>query len=47
VTRFVLDTDHITLHQKGHPAIQTHLISVPQDQIAVTVISFGEQILGY
>jgi tRNA(fMet)-specific endonuclease VapC len=46
VIRYVLDTDHLSLHFRGNPQIQQRLILVPPDEIAITVISAEEQLRG-
>jgi tRNA(fMet)-specific endonuclease VapC len=46
VSRYILDTDHVTLHQHGHPAVSQHLLQVNADDIAVTIITTEEQIRG-
>jgi tRNA(fMet)-specific endonuclease VapC len=47
VTRYVRDTDHISLQQRSHPAVLQHLQALGEDDsIAVTVITVEEQILG-
>lgn len=43
---FVLDTDHITLLQRGHPATTARIIAIPPEHIAVTVVSAMEQMRG-
>ena len=44
---FILDTDHITLHHEGNMAIRNRLANVSLEQVAVTIISFEEQIRGW
>ena len=41
---FVLDTDHVSLLQRGHLAISARVLATPQDQLAVSVITFEEQL---
>jgi tRNA(fMet)-specific endonuclease VapC len=43
---FILDTDHITLLQRGHPQVIAHFDAVSDESIAASVISFEEQLLG-
>lgn len=43
---FILDTDHATFYQQGHPELQKRLQKVSPDQIATTVITYEEQITG-
>jgi tRNA(fMet)-specific endonuclease VapC len=47
VTLYVLDTDHISLQQRSHPAVIRRLHAIGEgDSVAVTVITVEEQILG-
>lgn len=47
MTLFVLDTDHISLQQRRHPAVVQRLEQLgPADTVSVTVISVEEQIRG-
>jgi tRNA(fMet)-specific endonuclease VapC len=46
VSRYILDTDHVTLHQHGHPAVGRRLLQINAADIAVTVITAEEQIRG-
>jgi tRNA(fMet)-specific endonuclease VapC len=47
VTLYVLDTDHISLQQRSHPAVLQRLQSLREDDsIAVTVITVEEQFRG-
>lgn len=43
---FVLDTDHITLLQHGHPQVIACLDALPDESVAASVISFEEQLRG-
>lgn len=42
----ILDTDHISLHQRNHPAVTARLQAYPPTDLFVTIISFEEQIRG-
>jgi tRNA(fMet)-specific endonuclease VapC len=46
VTRYVLDTDHLSLLQRGHPALKSHIERTPPDEIAITIITVEEQMRG-
>jgi tRNA(fMet)-specific endonuclease VapC len=35
--RFLLDTDHISLHERGHPPLRARFEALPPDAIAVSV----------
>lgn len=43
---FVLDTDHASLYQQEHPAIGARLRLLSAQQLAITVVSYEEQISG-
>ena len=43
---YILDTDHASLYQQGHPAIGRRLALLLPDQLATTVITFEEQVAG-
>ncbi|MCP4359118.1 MAG: type II toxin-antitoxin system VapC family toxin [Chloroflexi bacterium] len=47
MTLFILDTDHISFFQRGHPLVQKRVTAVSPDQLAVTVISYEEQVRGW
>ena len=47
VSRYVLDTDTITLYRQSHPAVSRRVASCPPDDLAVTVISAEEQLTGW
>lgn len=41
---YVLDTDTITLHQRGHPAVEKNIVAHHlHDDVAVSIISVEEQ----
>jgi tRNA(fMet)-specific endonuclease VapC len=44
--QFVLDTDHISLYQRQHPLVCYRINGTPTAQLAVTIISFEEQVAG-
>jgi tRNA(fMet)-specific endonuclease VapC len=46
VTQWVLDTDHISLLQRGHPAVEQRIRSININDIAITIISVEEQLYG-
>jgi tRNA(fMet)-specific endonuclease VapC len=45
--RFVLDTDVLTLYQRGNPNVVRNAQSHPPDLLAVTIISVEEQLSGW
>ena len=47
MTLYVLDTDHISLQQRGHPIVLQQLRVLGQaDSVAVAIITVEEQIRG-
>jgi tRNA(fMet)-specific endonuclease VapC len=46
VIRFLLDTDHVSLQERGYPLLRTRLASLPPDSFAVSVITVEEMIRG-
>jgi tRNA(fMet)-specific endonuclease VapC len=46
VTRYILDTDHVSLHQRGYRTVSRRWAQVGEDNVAVTVITLEEQIRG-
>lgn len=45
-TSYILDTDHLSLLQRGNPHVLARLAAVPLVQRAVTIISLDEQLQG-
>jgi len=43
---YIMDSDHLSLQQRGHEPLKTHLASVQPEQIAITVISVEELVRG-
>jgi tRNA(fMet)-specific endonuclease VapC len=43
---YLLDTDHVSLYQMGHPRILQQILSRLHDQLAITVITVEEQLSG-
>jgi len=46
VIRYVLDTDHVTLHFRGHSQLGQKSALNPPDEIATTTITAEEQLRG-
>ena len=44
---YVLDTDHLSLLQRGNENIRTHLLVIAPAEIAITVVSLEEQLRGW
>lgn len=43
---WILDTDHVSLLQRGHPVVINKVAAVNPDEIAVTFITIVEQMYG-
>lgn len=43
---YILDTDHVSLYQRGDPLLGQRLVRLPPDQLATTIVTFEEQITG-
>ncbi|MGF1525017.1 MAG: type II toxin-antitoxin system VapC family toxin [Leptolyngbyaceae cyanobacterium] len=43
---YILDSDHLSLYQRGHEALGQRLLQVSPNQVAITVISAEELIRG-
>jgi tRNA(fMet)-specific endonuclease VapC len=46
MTRWVLDTDHISLIQRGNPVVISKLATINPSEISITVITVVEQMYG-
>ncbi|MBW4617319.1 MAG: type II toxin-antitoxin system VapC family toxin [Desmonostoc vinosum HA7617-LM4] len=46
MTKWVLDTDHVSLLQRGHPVVASKVATINPSEIAVTVITIIEQMYG-
>jgi tRNA(fMet)-specific endonuclease VapC len=46
VSLWILDTDHLSLLQRGHPIVKKRLSTIRAEQIAITIISAEEQLRG-
>jgi tRNA(fMet)-specific endonuclease VapC len=47
VSLFLLDTDHLTLYQMGHPQLLQNVVLHLTDQLAISVITVEEQLTGW
>ena len=47
MTLYVLDTDHISLHQKDHQKVTNRINSTAPENLAVTIVSAEEQFRGW
>jgi tRNA(fMet)-specific endonuclease VapC len=46
MTLWILDTDHVSLFQSGHPLITQKVRSIDPNAIAVTIVTVEEQMYG-
>ena len=44
--RVLLDTDHVSLHERGHLPLRARLVSVPPEEVAVSVVTVEEMLRG-
>ena len=42
----ILDTDHLSLYQRGYPTLKPRFESVPPHEIAITIVTVEEQMRG-
>jgi len=46
MTLWVLDTDHVTLHQHLHPLVARRVAAIAPDDLAVTIVTVEEHLRG-
>jgi tRNA(fMet)-specific endonuclease VapC len=46
MTLWILDTDHVSLFQTGHPAVTRKMQLIEPNDLAVTIITLEEQMYG-
>ncbi len=44
---FLLDTDHVSLDQRGHPLVRVRVQAAGSEQVAVSIITVEEQMRGW
>jgi tRNA(fMet)-specific endonuclease VapC len=44
---YILDTDMLSLYQRGHPLVRQHVLSHSAAELAITVISVEEELSGW
>jgi tRNA(fMet)-specific endonuclease VapC len=44
--RFLLDTDHLTLHERGHAPLRQRLAALPPSAVAVSAVTVEESLRG-
>lgn len=43
---WIIDTDHVSLHQRNHPEVIARMAAMLPETLAVTIVTFEEQIRG-
>ena len=43
----ILDTDHVSLHQRGHVQVLAHVAAMPPRHLAVAIVSLEESMRGW
>ena len=43
---YILDTDHVSLYQRGHAVLAPRLVDLPPNQLATTIVTYEEQVAG-
>lgn len=46
MTLYLLDTDHISLAQRGHSHVIARIVSTPSEQLIVSIVTAQEQLRG-
>ncbi len=44
--QFLLDTDHLTLFDQGHPAVCSRVAAQPADAVGITIVTVEEYLRG-
>src|SRR5712691_10881569 len=44
--RVLLDTDHVSLHERGHLPLRARLASFPPEEVAVSIVTVEEMLRG-
>jgi tRNA(fMet)-specific endonuclease VapC len=47
MTLYILDTDHISLAEHGHPQIAQRVLQIGSDSLSITIITAEEQLRGW
>jgi tRNA(fMet)-specific endonuclease VapC len=43
---YLLDTDHISLAQRKHPQVMSRILTIPAEQLMVSIVTVQEQMRG-
>ena len=46
MTLYILDTDHVSLAQRGHPYVTVRIAATPPEQLAVGIVTVQKQLRG-
>lgn len=46
MARYILDTDHVTLFQRGHPVVQERVLALSFGDVVTTIVTAEEQLRG-
>jgi tRNA(fMet)-specific endonuclease VapC len=46
VTKYLLDTDHVSLHEAGHPPLRQRLASISPTDLGVSIVTAEESLRG-
>lgn len=44
---YILDSDHVSLHQRQNPAVVQRLATIPSEQVFVSIVTIEEQLRGW
>jgi tRNA(fMet)-specific endonuclease VapC len=47
MTWYILDSDHVSLHQRRHPVVVQRLAAVPSARVFVSIVTVEEQLRGW
>ena len=43
---YLWDSDHLSLYQRGHEPLRSHLLRISPEQVAITIVSVEELVRG-
>lgn len=44
--RYILDSDHLSLHQRGYESLRRKIFGMPPEQLAIAIVSVEELLRG-